>query len=94
MGIIRLTGYIDIPADRLAAVRSALPDHIRLTRAEPGNLTFDVTEDLDQPGRFHVAESFLDRKGFEAHQNRAAQSVWAEVTQGIPRHFEIEESDE
>lgn len=89
--MIKLSGYIDIPADRLDAVAAALPEHIALTRAEPGCLSFEVTPDPAHPGRFAVAELFLDLVSFEAHQARAGASPWAEVTAGIARHYQIEE---
>ena len=89
--MIKLTGYIDVPADRLEAVTAALPDHIALTRAEPGCLSFEVTPDPAQHGRFTVAERFTDRAAFDAHQARAGASPWAEITAGIPRHYQVEE---
>lgn len=89
--MIKLTGCIDIPADRLDAVKTALPDHIALTRAEAGCLSFEVTPDPSHPGRFAVAERFIDRAAFEAHQTRVGTSPWAEVTAGIARHYQIEE---
>jgi len=89
--MIKLTGYIDIPADRYEAVAAALPDHIALTREEPGNLTFNVTENPDVAYRFDVSETFVDQAAFDFHQTRTASSPWAEITKGIPRHFNIEE---
>lgn len=94
MGIIRLSGHIDVPPDRLAAVSAALPEHIRLTLAEPDCLGFDVTPDGTLPGRFQVRESFASRAGFDAHQARAGASVWARVTAGIPRDYQITEDGE
>ena len=88
---IVLTGYIDVPADRLDAVSAALPAHIALTRKEPGCLSFDVTPDEDVPGRFNVAERFSSRADFDAHQVRMKSSPWAKVTAGIPRHYQITE---
>ena len=88
---IRLTGHIDVPPARRDAVAAALPDHIRLTRAEPGCLRFEVTPDAAVPGRWQVAELFASRKAFEAHQARAGASPWAAATDGIDRHFRIEE---
>lgn len=88
---ISLTGYIDVPADRRAAIAAALPEHIALTRAEPGCLRFDVTEDTACPGRFLVSELFASQADFDAHQARAADSPWAKITAGIPRHYSIEE---
>jgi len=91
MNRIRLTGHIDVPADRLEAVEAALPEHIRRTHAEPGNLEFDVRPDPNVPGRFLVSELFVDQAAFDAHQSRAKASVWATVTTGIPRTYAIEE---
>ena len=88
---IRLTGHIDVPQDRLAAVSAALPEHIRLTRAEPGCLSFTVTPDPDRQGRFLVTEQFSSRTSFEAHQARSAASDWARVTAGLPRNYKITE---
>lgn len=86
---VTLNGYIDVPLDRLAAVETALVDHIRLTRAEPGCLTFDVTPHPSVPGRFEVFETFVDQAAFDSHQTRTAQSPWAEVTKGIARNYTI-----
>ncbi len=88
---IQLTGYIDVPADRLALVSAALPEHIRLTRAETGCISFDVTPSSEVDGRFDVAEVFADRNSFDAHQKRAGATNWAKVTKGIPRHYQIVE---
>ena len=86
---ITLQGHIDVPENRLAEIRAALPAHIALTQAEPGCLVFRVTENLDIVGRFDVYEEFTDRKAFDAHQTRGENSPWAEITKGIPRHFQI-----
>ncbi|SMP12616.1 putative quinol monooxygenase [Shimia sagamensis] len=92
--MIKLTGYIDVPADRLTTVMEALPLHIALTRAETGCLSFEVTEDPTVQGRFLVAERFTNRASFEAHQTRTKASDWATVTDGIPRHYQIEDLTE
>ncbi|MCG7518120.1 putative quinol monooxygenase [Ruegeria sp. Ofav3-42] len=84
-----LKGHISVPADRLAQVRDALPEHIALTRAEPGCLSFDVEEEAAVPGRFNVSEVFASQVAFDAHQARTKASVWFEVTKGIPRDYAI-----
>ena len=88
-GKVYLDGYLEVPPDRAAAVAEALPDHITLTRAEPGCLAFDVTPSPSDPTRFLVSEIFADRAAFEAHQARAKASAWAEVTSGLKRHYTI-----
>lgn len=92
-GRVFLDGYMEVPPERRAAVTRALPDHIALTRAEPGCLAFDVTPSPDHPGRFLVSEIFANQAAFEAHQVRAKASAWAEVTAGLPRHYTIRTED-
>jgi quinol monooxygenase YgiN len=84
-----LTGHIQVPPERIADIRAALPEHIRLTRAEPGCLSFSVTEHPTIPGRFDVAEKFTDAAAFDAHQARAGASDWARISAGIPRDYTI-----
>lgn len=84
-----LRGHISVPADRITQVREALPEHIALTRAEPGCISFDVTEDADNPGRFNVREIFENQAAFDAHQARTKASIWFKVTEGILRDYRI-----
>lgn len=70
-------------------VIAALDEHIRLTRAEPGCLSFQVLP-TDDPMVWSVAEAFSDPAAFEAHQARAAASDWAQATRGITRDYKIE----
>lgn len=88
---VYLTGYLRCDtADQAAKVQAALPEHIRLTREEPGCLTFDVTP-TDDPLVWYVSESFVDRAAFDAHTARAKASDWGRESQGIPRDFQIED---
>lgn len=89
MGDVTLKGWLIVPSERLAAVRAGLPDHIRLTRAEPGCLSFNVTEESEREGYFRVEERFSSKDAFEAHQSRAAQSAWAEITKDLERDYQI-----
>lgn len=88
---IRLTGHIDVPQARRAAVAAALPEHIRLSRAEPGCRSFDVTPDPDVAGRWQVAESFDDRAAFDAHQARTGASAWGRIAAGLARQYTLAE---
>ncbi len=88
-GKVCLRGYLVVPADRLEQVRTALPEHIALTRAEPGCLSFEVVEDAEIPGRYNVSEMFEDQTAFDAHQVRTRASAWFKVTDGIPREYSI-----
>lgn len=88
MGVI-LSGYLEVPEERLESVRAALDLHIRLTRAEPGCLVFDMIEDPEVPGRFDVYEEFVDPDAFRSHQRRAEASAWGRVSLGLTRRYTI-----
>lgn len=89
MGVIRLAGRLTCLPEDAASVRRALDEHIRLSRAEPGCLSFDVTETA--PCEFTVVERFVDRAAFDAHQTRTRASDWWRVTSHMPRSFEVVE---
>ena len=92
MGKVHLTGFLICrtleEADR---VSEYLPEHIRLTREEPGCLRFEVLRSQADPVRYAVAESYRDRAAFEAHQARLAPTIWAKITKAIPREYVIRE---
>ncbi|KMK66888.1 putative quinol monooxygenase [Puniceibacterium sp. IMCC21224] len=86
---IYLTGTLTCPDEDIAVVRAALPDHIRLTRAEPGCLSFDIIETV--PGTYKVDEIFANRAAFEAHQTRTRASDWYRITGQMARDFAVTE---
>lgn len=89
--MIRLRGQmVCVTANEAESVRRHLPEHIHLTRAEPGCLTFEVSE-TDDPMVWEVMESFRDRASFDAHQARTRESAWFSATRGILRDFRLEE---
>lgn len=92
-GKVSLRGYIVVPVDEVAAVKAALDTHIALTRAEPGNLAFEVFQRADDECVFDVYEAFVDEEAFEAHQARAGASVWASVTANVERHYTVTRED-
>jgi quinol monooxygenase YgiN len=89
--MIRLRGQlICMTDDEAQAVRAHVTNHIALTRAEPGCLTFDIAE-TDDPMVWEVMEAFRDRPSFDAHQARTRDSAWFAATRGILRDFKMEE---
>lgn len=89
---VHLTGYLICNTDAEAAiVRAYLPEHIRLTRLEPGCELFEVTQAAG-PQIWHVVERFTTRADFDAHQTRTRDSLWGAKSAGIARHFTVTES--
>jgi quinol monooxygenase YgiN len=89
--VVRLAGRLILAPADLAPVEALLPEHVRLTRAEPGCLSFEVTQSASDPLIYEVAESFVDRAAFEAHQVRTRASAWFAATRDIERDFRIDD---
>ena len=89
--MIRLSGRLICMNDaERASVAAHLATHVTLTRAEPGCLSFHITQ-TDDPLVWEVMESFRDRAAFDAHQARTRASDWFAATRGILRDFRVEE---
>lgn len=69
-----------------------LPNHVRLSRAEPGCLRFDISQDSD-PLIWNLSELFIDRAAFQAHQDRTAASAWGRDSKDLARDFARREVD-
>ncbi|MGD8194147.1 putative quinol monooxygenase [Herbiconiux sp. P18] len=86
---IRLSGQLVCRnAAEAAIVATQLPEHIELTRAEPGCLSFEVAA-TDDPLVWTVEERFASEDAFATHQARVAASEWGRSTAGIERQYEI-----
>ncbi|MFC0058735.1 putative quinol monooxygenase [Vibrio inusitatus] len=84
-----LEGHILVPVQDLKQILEALPEHIELTQAEPGCITFHVQQSSRKPHRFDVYEVFIDREGFEYHQSRVKESRWGAITSNVIRHYQV-----
>jgi quinol monooxygenase YgiN len=89
MSVVRVSGYLRCAPDEIGMVREALAEHVRLTRAEPGCLSFAVTQDAEDPCRWNVDESFRDAAAFDAHRARAAASAWGRMTAHLFRDIRV-----
>lgn len=87
--MVHLSGKV-ICADeqQVALIAAHLPEHIRLSRAEPGCLSFEVRQSED-PLIWSVEESFTDQTAFDAHQTRTKASPWFAATGHIRRVYQI-----
>ena len=89
MTLVTLCGHIKVPITALEAVRAELPNHIALTRSEPGCLRFEVEVDPTDPTVFHVNEEFSEPLSFTNHQERVRSSKWGAITANVERFYEI-----
>ncbi|HBV75772.1 MULTISPECIES: putative quinol monooxygenase [Vibrio] len=89
MSKVILKGHILVSDEDLAAVKNELVNHKRLTKAEPGCLTFEVSQCKIIPNKFNVYEEFADKNSFESHQIRVKASSWGKITTHVKRYYEI-----
>lgn len=89
---VTLSGFIIVPEESLAEIESELPNHIRLTRQEPGCLSFEVSQSPSDRHRFDVHEVFDNRAAFDLHQQRVRSSRWGQITTNVERHYEVREA--
>ena len=86
---ITLQGQLCVPQSQLEAVKTALEEHTRLTREEPGCIVFEVTQRDRSPLIFDVYEEFTHQEAFDWHQSRVRNSTWSEVTRHTERHYRL-----
>ena len=87
--MVQLTGFLRCAsATEVETVQRHLPEHMRLTRAEPGCISFEVLQ-TDDPLVWRVEELFTDQAAFDFHQKRTRASKWFAATSAIVREYEI-----
>ncbi|MFJ5159765.1 putative quinol monooxygenase [Pantoea sp. NPDC088449] len=89
--MIKLTGRLVCKQiEEADLVRQFLPEHKRLTRAEAGCISVEVTETAD-PLIWQVEELFTNKNTFTIHQERTKASAWGKETRAIAREYKIYE---
>jgi len=89
------------PENREAFIEATL-ENARHTIQEPGNLRFDVNQQIDDPNRFVLYEVYRDEAGMKAHKETAHYARWrdavapwmAEPRRGVPHAALFPESAE
>ena len=90
MGKVRLSGQLICrDVGEVVLVAQHLPEHVKLTRAEPGCVVFEVRQ-TDNPLVWQVDELFDDADAFAAHQERVVVSDWGRATAGIERRYTVD----
>jgi autoinducer 2-degrading protein len=69
---------VRVKPEHIGEFIAATVENARGTRAEPGNLRFDVAQCGDEPGRFLLYEVYLDEASVEAHRASPHYLAWRE----------------
>ena len=83
----KIYGHVDVPPADRADFALALPEHTRLTNAEPGCHYFRVIPDPKIEGRYQVEECFDDQTAYDRHVERTEKTGWAKITRNIKRSY-------
>jgi len=54
-------------------------ENARATIQEPGNMRFDVIQQIDDPNRFVLYEVYCDESGMEAHKETPHYAKWRDT---------------
>ncbi len=78
-GNIVLTGQLHIPIAEQVHFKPLLDAHIAATKAEPGCLFFEVSQDPSDPTTLHVSERFRDQAAYDHHQQRGTKNALGQI---------------
>jgi autoinducer 2-degrading protein len=77
--MIAVCVYVHVkPESREAFIEASL-ENARNTILEPGNLRFDVIQQVDDPNRFLLYEVYCDEAGMKAHKETAHYARWRDA---------------
>lgn len=65
--MIIVAGHLTINPEHREAAEAAIRACVALTRAEPGNVDYRFSPDLDEPDRLNLIEQWADEDAMTAH---------------------------
>jgi autoinducer 2-degrading protein len=71
--------HVHVVADHVEAFVAATRANHEASRAEPGNLRFDVLQRDDDPTRFVLVEAYRDADSAAAHKRTAHYLAWRDA---------------
>ncbi len=88
---LTITGTIIAKADNIDLVKAELLKLIDLTRAEEGNIQYDLHQDNDNPAYFLFYEKWENRELWQTHMNSQALKDYMTATDGSVDEFILHE---
>lgn len=75
-------------------VKSELIKLIEPTRAEEGNINYDLHQDNENPNLFLFHENWISRELWQVHMNNEHLKKYMEATDGAVEEFVVHEMNE
>lgn len=74
--MIIVMGTMRVKPDTMDAVREAMSAMMAATHEERGCVSYNLCEDLMEPGRIRVSEEWSDMAALEAHFETPHMRIW------------------
>jgi autoinducer 2-degrading protein len=71
--------FIRVKPEHLDAFRAATIANVAASRTEPGVISFDVYQQVDDPTRFTLIEVYHGPEGHAAHRETAHYATWRDT---------------
>lgn len=71
--------HVCVQAENRDDFIAATLENARQTIQEPGNLRFDVIQQMDDPNRFLLYEVYRDQSGMAAHKDTPHYAKWRDT---------------
>jgi quinol monooxygenase YgiN len=81
--MIVITGHIRVPPENLERARPLMKAFIEATRQEVGCLAYSFGEDVLEPGRIVLAETWRDHEALMTHLNAPHFAAWRDANAGL-----------
>jgi autoinducer 2-degrading protein len=73
--------HVCVKEENRDAFLKATLENARATIQEPGNLRFDVIQQIDDPNRFVLYEVYRDESGMQAHKDTSHYAKWRDAVE-------------
>lgn len=87
--MIVVTGYLTLDPGQIDAAHAAVATVVAATRAEPGNIDYRFSVDMDDPARLNVVEQWEDDAAIDLHMASAHMADFMGVILGMVTGAEI-----
>src|SRR5262245_6649305 len=71
-----IMGTVRFPADKIAGAKAAMEAMIKGSRAEVGCITYNLAQDVLEPGLIHVSEAWESQEALSGHSQTEHMKAW------------------
>ncbi len=84
--MLLVLGQFRFPPERVEEARPAMEEIIAQSRQEPGCIGYSYSEDICEPGLFHVTEAWTSHESLMRHFTTPHMQAWTELRETLGFH--------